>query len=113
MTDRRPERIRFRGAAESPRQSCSFFESIRVRKVPGIPWPQRPRRRRALEGLESWLAERFRAHRGNADVVRQELEAEHGIRVSLRTVERAVKPLRQALAAEARATVRFETPPGE
>jgi len=32
--------------------------------------------------------------------------------VSLRTVERAVAPLRQALRAEARATVRFETPPG-
>ena len=30
----------------------------------------------------------------------------------LRTVERAVAQLRQALEAEARATVRFETPPG-
>src|SRR5215469_4368457 len=33
--------------------------------------------------------------------------------VSLRTVERAVAPLRQALRAEAEATVRFETPPGK
>ncbi|TIS04962.1 MAG: IS21 family transposase, partial [Mesorhizobium sp.] len=65
-----------------------------------------------LEGLEDWLAERFRQHRGNADVVRQELAREHGLQVSLRTVERAVAPLRQALRAEARATVRFETPPG-
>ena len=32
--------------------------------------------------------------------------------MSLRTVERAVKGLRQALRAEARATLRFETPPG-
>jgi hypothetical protein len=32
--------------------------------------------------------------------------------VSLRTVERAVAPLRQALRAEVQATVRFETPPG-
>jgi transposase len=32
--------------------------------------------------------------------------------VSLRTVARAVTPLRQALRAEGRATVRFETPPG-
>ena len=31
------------------------------------------RRPRALDGLEGWLAERFRRHRGNADVVRQEL----------------------------------------
>jgi transposase len=71
-----------------------------------------PRRTKALDGLEPWLAERFRQHRGNADVVRQELEREHGIRVSLRTVERAVQELRRALTAEARATVRFETPPG-
>jgi transposase len=66
----------------------------------------------ALDGLEDWLAERFRRHRGNADVVRQELLAEHGTAVSLRTVERAVAHLRRELATEARATVRFETPPG-
>ena len=73
---------------------------------------RQPRRSRALDGLEVWLADRFRRHRGNADVVRQELAAEHGITVSLRTVERAVVGLRRELAAEARATVRFETPPG-
>ena len=71
-----------------------------------------PPRPGALSGLEGWLAERFRRHRGNADVVRQELASEHGIAVSLRTVERAVAPLRRELQAEARATVRFETPPG-
>jgi transposase len=65
-----------------------------------------------LVGLESWLSTKFRQHRGNADVVRQELEREHGIKVSLRTVERAVAPLRRELAAEAKATVRFETAPG-
>ena len=70
------------------------------------------RRPRALDGLEAWLAERFRRHRGNADVVRQELVVEHGIAVSLRTVERAVAGLRRELTAEARATTRFETPPG-
>jgi transposase len=69
-------------------------------------------RPRTLDGLENWLTERFRRHRGNADVVRQELLAEHGISISLRTVERAVAHLRRELAAEARATVRFETPPG-
>ena len=42
----------------------------------------------------------------------QDLEREHGIRVSLRTVERAVRPWRQELAAEMRATLRFQTPPG-
>jgi hypothetical protein len=29
--------------------------------------------------LEEWVAERFRRHAGNADVVRQELEREKGI----------------------------------
>jgi (hydroxyamino)benzene mutase len=51
---------------------------------------KRPERKGALRGLAPWLAERLQRHRGNADVVRQDLEREHGITVSLRTVERAV-----------------------
>lgn len=82
-----------------------------LRHAGGLPG-QRRGRRRVLSGLEDWLAASFRQHRGNADVVRQELQRMHGLRVSLRTVERAVRPWRQALEAEARATVRFETPPG-
>jgi transposase len=75
--------------------------------------PYRGRGRpRALAGLEDWLAERFRRHAGNADVVRQELVAEKGIALSLRTIERAVAPLRRELEAQALATLRFETPPG-
>ena len=74
---------------------------------------QQPERKKALDGLETWLRERLRRHRGNADVLRQELAIEKAIAVSLRTVERAVKPYRQELEAEARATVRFETPPGK
>ena len=70
-------------------------------------------RRRRLAGLEEWVAERFRRHAGNADVVRQELEREKGIGLSLRAVEREVAHLRRELAAEARATIRFETPPGQ
>ena len=66
-----------------------------------------------LDGLSDWLGERFRRHAGNADVVRQELAREKSISVSLRTVERAVAPLRRELIAAARATVRFETQPGE
>ena len=58
-----------------------------------------PERPGMLAGHGAWLAERFRRHRGNADVVRQELAAELGIRVSLRTVERAVAHLRRELAA--------------
>ena len=71
-----------------------------------------PRRRGQLAGLQDWLVERFWRHRGNADVLRQELLAEQGVKVSLRTVERSVAPLRRELRAAARATVRFETPPG-
>jgi transposase len=70
-------------------------------------------RPRTLTGLEVWVAERFRRHAGNADVVRQELEREKGIRLTLRTVEREVRHLRRELEAEARATIRFETPPGK
>lgn len=75
--------------------------------------PSPPLRPKALDGFEVWVEERFRRHAGNADVVRQELFAEKGIEVSLRTVERAVAHLRQELRAEARATVRFETRPGQ
>ena len=72
-----------------------------------------PSRSRKLDGLADWLAERFRRHAGNADVIRQELAQEKDIHVSLRTVERTVAPLRRELVAEARATVRFETRPGD
>jgi transposase len=75
--------------------------------------PASQKRAGKLDGLEDWIAERFRRHSGNADVVRQELATEKGIEVSLRTVERAVAPLRRELRAEARATVRFETRPGQ
>src|SRR5918911_587895 len=91
---------------------CSRNTVTRYVGLGGWAPPRVARRPRTLDGLEGWLAERFRRHRGNADVVRQELLAEHGIAVSLRTVERAVTHLRRELAAEARATVRFETPPG-
>ena len=62
-----------------------------------------PSRSKRLDGLADWLAERFRQHAGNADVVRQDLAAEKGIHVSLRTVERAVAPLRRDLVIAARA----------
>ena len=71
------------------------------------------RRASVMQPHREWLAERLRRHRGNADVVRQDLKRELGIAVSLRTVQRAVEPLRRALRAEALATVRFETAPGQ
>jgi hypothetical protein len=60
--------------------------------------PDRPKQ---LDGLEGWLRERVIRHRGNADVVRQDLLAERGVAVSRRTLQRAVQPYRQALKAEA------------
>ena len=66
----------------------------------------------ALDGLDDWLRERFFRHDGNADVIRQELADEHGIIISLRSVERRVRHWRRELTAQKRATVRFETAPG-
>ena len=60
-----------------------------------------------------FLYERFLRHDGNADVVRQELESELGVKVSLRSVQRALKPHRELLHASRLATPRFETKPGE
>jgi len=91
---------------------CSHH-TVKQYVAAGGPRPfKSPKRVKVLDGLEDWLRERFLRHRGNADVVRQDLAAEKGIAVSLRTLQRAVQPYRQALKAEALATVRFETPPG-
>ena len=57
----------------------------------GILYYARPERRSLLEGQEECLAQELSKHRGNADVVRQELERQKGIVVSLRTMERAVR----------------------
>jgi transposase len=92
---------------------CSRGTVKRYIKAGGWQAYGQPRRSGKLDGLDEWLSATFIQHRGNADVVRQELLRQHGISVSLRTVERVVQPLRQALRAEARATVRFETPPGK
>ena len=56
-----------------------------------------PPRPKLLDGHEDWLRERFIRHRGNADVVRQDLLSEKGLAVSRRTLQRAVQSYRQAL----------------
>jgi transposase len=72
-----------------------------------------PRRPKLLDGHDDWLRDRFIRHRGNADVVRQDLLSEKRLAVSRRTLQRAVQSYRQALKAEALASVRFETAPGQ
>jgi len=69
-------------------------------------------RPRLLEAHEGWVRERYLAGVRNGDVLRQEL-AEHGIEVSLRTVERCIKPIREEAINLDRASVRFETEPGK
>ncbi len=109
---------RCRATTPSHRPSPSTPRAWRgARRAPTGQAGNRTSRRRSpartVSGLADWLAARFRQHAGNADVVRQDLLREHGIAVSLRTVERAVAPLRRELRAEGLATVRFETPPGK
>lgn len=72
-----------------------------------------PEREGILDTHVEWVKARYVQHRYNAEVVRQELATEKGIAVSLRTVERAVMPYRALARAEAEATTRFETKPGE
>ncbi|BBI17242.1 IS21 family transposase [Neochlamydia sp. S13] len=72
-----------------------------------------PKRKKVTSGLEDRIKEYFFIHRGNADVVRQELLKNHSRYISLRTIERAVKPFRDELQVKAQATLRFETPPGK
>lgn len=78
-----------------------------------VPYGGPEGQRKILDEHEQWLKEQFHRHGGNADVVRQELERIHGVKVSLRTVERAVVDERRLLRAAAVATTRFETPPGK
>jgi len=59
-----------------------------------------------------WIQSRFQGGVRNGDVLRQELEA-MGISVSLRTVERALKPFRQSWERAEQTTLRFETLPGK
>jgi transposase len=74
---------------------------------------KKPERAGVLDGHGEWLREQMQRHGNNAEVVRQELQTEKKLSVSLRTVERAVQAHRAFLRAEAQATTRFETNPGE
>lgn len=82
-----------------------------LRKGPGRKY-EGPLRKGALEPHLGWLRERWLAGVRNGDVFRQELLG-RGIRVSLRTVERALAPLHREWRVAEKATLRFETPPGK
>src|SRR5208337_2339473 len=66
---------------------------------------RQPARGKKLSGQESWLKERFARHRGNADVIRQELAAEKGIVVSLRRRRGRRRALRRRRASSSRSTL--------
>jgi len=73
---------------------------------------ERPAARRLDQGALREVRDLFDSvAEGNAVVIQQELAA-RGEHVELRTLQRAVAPLRQERRAAALATVRFETPPG-
>ena len=95
------------------RELCISRNTVRawVRRGEGAPRPETGRPR-VLGKHEAWVRERYLAGVRNGDVLRQEL-AERGIEVSLRTVERCIKPIREQAADLDRASVRFETAPGK
>jgi transposase len=78
-----------------------------------VGFQERPRGRRLDEAARQDARQLFETvAEGNAVVVQQEL-ATRGIEVDLRTLQRAVAPLRREARARALATVRFETTPGQ
>ena len=66
---------------------CSRHTVKRYLRAGGPTGFRRPSRQALLSDHEEFLRERLMRHRGNADVVRQELLAEKGVAASLRTVE--------------------------
>ena len=78
-----------------------------------VGFQERPEARRLDEATQQEVQRLFETvAEGNTVVVQQEL-AGQGINVDLRTLQRAVAPLRPAARAKALATVRFETAPGK
>lgn len=70
----------------------------------------RRHRAKKLDQHQALVDELYKQH-GNCDVVRQELE-KRGIVASLRMLERHTEHIRQEAAADQRALLRIETPPG-
>lgn len=78
-----------------------------------VGFQDRPAARRLDEVMQREVEQLFAGvAEGNTVVIQQELTA-RGLEVELRTLQRAVAPLRQEARARALATVRFETTPGQ
>jgi transposase len=78
-----------------------------------VGFQDRPAARRLDQALQDEVERLFGSvAEGNTVVVQQELAA-RGVEIELRTLQRAVAPLRQEARARALATVRFETKPGQ
>lgn len=76
------------------------------------PYQRPPQLETVLTAHRAFLAGRAPAVGYSAQVLFQELTAHHGYTGSYDTVKRFVRPMREAQDLAARATVRFETPPG-
>ncbi|HSB81634.1 MAG TPA: IS21 family transposase [Candidatus Methylomirabilis sp.] len=76
------------------------------------PYHRAPAAHALLTAHRSFLEQRAPAVGFSAQVLYQELVQQHGYPGSYQTVKRFVRPLREAQALAARATIRFETPPG-
>lgn len=74
---------------------------------------ERPRRRRLSRSVRAEAERLMEDEAGGNAVVVRDLLRERGVTASVRTVQRAVEERRRRMNAEALATVRFETPPGE
>jgi transposase len=102
------------GAKRIARQLRLARNTVR-RYLAGAPvgFQERPAARRLDEPTRQEVQRLYATTaEGNAVVIQQEL-ADRGIHVELRTIPRAVADLRRQARAQARATVRFETRPGQ
>ena len=102
------------GSKRIARQMGISRNSVRRYLAGGtVGFQRRPAARRLDDAAREQVRQLFETvAEGNTVVVQQE-SAARGIDVELRTLQRAVAPLRQAASAKALATVRFETPPGQ
>src|SRR3954468_12682639 len=102
------------GAKRIARQLGTARNTVR-RYLAGAPvgFQERPTGRKLDEPTRQEVQRLFATTaEGNAVFIQQDL-AERGLHVELRTIQRAVTDLRRQARAQALATVRFETPPGQ